>query len=127
MDVIIETEQIIPELRREIVLVIEHKLPGTLRRNDWVAGFWDGTGELRDNAEKIGGQSHKYDCAIQLHIIGVFDSTALVGISFPNEKKDLWNTSARLDIKMFYEQTPDRFLISLLAMLVMGLMNRKFI
>lgn len=111
----------------EIVLVIEHKLPGTLRRSDWMAGFWDGTGELRDNAEIIGGQSRKHVCAIQLHVIGVFDSTALVGMSFPNDEKYLWNISARLGVKMFYEQKPDRFLISLLAMLEMGLIDRNFI
>ena len=127
MEVIVECEQTLPSVRKEVVLLLEHKIPGTLRRNDWVSGLYNGAGELKCNGIIIIGQSRKYVCAASLNIIGVFDSTALVGMCLRNQDRAFWNTNRQLPLKLFYEDRPRKFLLCLLAMIVMGLRDRNFI
>src|ERR1700689_5100296 len=63
-------------------LPLEHKRLGMLRRDDWIYGIMTGTYRLRHNAILIGQQSRKYVCACDCNILGVYDSTALIGMCF---------------------------------------------
>lgn len=106
---------------RSTFLPLEHKRPGMLRRDDWTYGITTGTYRLRHNAIPIAQQSRKYVCACDRNILGVYDSTALVGICFRWEDFADWNTAKRIMMKVFYQDNPAEFLDTLLAMAEMGL------
>jgi hypothetical protein len=124
VDVIVEVERLLPFPEKEIVLLLEHKAPGTLRRSDWIDGLYTGTRHLVFNAEIIAQQSRKYMCAAIFHMIGIIDCNGLVGMCVRNEDQDLWASDETLEVKLFFEHRPDRFLLSLLAMTLIGLRGR---
>ena len=107
MDVLMEAET--TTKAGEIVLVLEHKKPATLRRSDWTSGFYDGTHRLKDNAIILSKQDRKYVCATFLHAIETFDSQGLVSIFLKNEDRHLWATNQRIEAKIIYEDRPSRW------------------
>ena len=121
------TEGFFPLSERAIVLLLEHKQPGMLRRRVWTAGSYDGSFKLNFNAKIIAEQSRKYVCAAMFRVIGVIDSKALVGVCLRNEDKHLWRTRETLPVKLFFEDRPEKFLPCLFAMILAGLKDRKFI
>lgn len=112
---------------RSTFLPLEHKRPGMLRRDDWTYGIATGTSHLRGNALPIAHQSRKYVSACNCNILGVYDSTALVGICFRWEDFADWNTMKTIMTKVFYEDKPAKFLDTLLAMAEMGLQTCELI
>jgi hypothetical protein len=111
----------------EIILLVEHEKPGTLRRTDWTGNYSSGGWLLVHNAETISQQSRKYMAAAEWNIIGVYDSCALAGMMLDWKDFASWGTRKVLEVKTFYEDRPEQFLMSLLAMVVTGLTFRKLI
>jgi len=106
VDVIVEAERFFSRSERVIMLLLGHKQLEMLRRSDWTAGLYDGSFQLHFNAKIIAEQSRKYVCAAMFHVIGVFDSTALVGMCLRNAHKDLRKTSRTLPVKSFLRRSP---------------------
>ena len=108
------------------VLLLEHKTPGTLSRRDWTAGMSTDK-NLRRNAIPIAKQTRKYMCASMLNVIGAYDSCAVVGMCLRYEDEDDWPTTKRLPMKVFYEDKHEKFLVTFLALVEMGLMSEGLI
>lgn len=62
-----------------IVLILEHKKPGTLDYEDWFGGIYNGQNMLVKNARHISKQSRKYLAALH-NIIRIYDTISLVGM-----------------------------------------------
>jgi|SRR5579859_3470845 len=121
-------DQIITGMREgdhdeETILVIEHKRPGTLRKSDWNTT----THNLAFNAAEIAKQVRKYLHAAIHDVAGIYDSTALVGCKLDFDTYPLWHSDEEIEMKVFYEDDPADFLLSLIAMVTQGLFMRKLI
>jgi hypothetical protein len=107
----------------ETVLVIEHKRPGTPRRSDWNTI----THKLVFNAEEIAKQARKYLHAAIHDVAAMYDSTALVGCKLDLETYPLWHSLERIEMKVFFTDDPDEFLLSLIAMVTHGLGTKRLL
>ena len=110
-----------------IVLLLEHKRPGTLDRSDWTDGIHCGSHILERNAKDISKQSRKYMAAAVHNITGIYDTTALVGCMLNYRNLAKWATREEIEMKVFFEDRIERFLTSILAMITMSLEDRKLI
>jgi len=59
IDVVVERERFFPTNERVVIMLLEHKQPGTLRRSDWIQGYYDGSYRLNFNAKIIAEQNRK--------------------------------------------------------------------
>ena len=102
----------------QIVLLIEHKIPGTLRKSDW-------ENNTLFNAEEIVRQVRKYLYACYHDTAGIYDSTALVGCRLDFQTYPLWHSLERIEMKIFFEDRSEKFLYAIIAMVTQGLLMRR--
>jgi len=107
----------------QIILVLEHKRPGTLRKSDWV----NPTHTLLFNAEEIAKQARKYLYVAVHNIAGIYDSTAVVGCKLDYRDMRLWHSKREIEMKVFFEDKVNNFLLVLIAMVTYSLSERKLI
>ena len=75
-----------------IILVLEHKRPGTLPKSDWV----NPTHALLFNAEEIAKEARKYLYVAVHNIAGIYNSTAVVGCKLDYRDMRLWHSREKL-------------------------------
>lgn len=102
----------------EIVLLIEHKTPGTLRKSDW-------ENDTLFNAEEIVRQIRKYLYTCYHDTASIDDSTALVGCRLDLQTYPSGHSLEQIEIKIFFEDRPEKFLDAIIAMITHGLLMRK--
>lgn len=110
-----------------IVLIIEHKTPGTLDALDWLGGMSYGSNILVGNARIISAQARKYLAAALHNIIGIYDSISLVGLMLSYDDLPMWATRHALLGKVFFEKKYKNFLYALLAMITMALLDKRLV
>ena len=74
-----------------MILLLEHKTPGTLEKDDWTGGLPTDK-RLRGKAIPTAKQSRKYVSASGLRLNGIYDSCTIVGLCMRAEDEDHWNT-----------------------------------
>ena len=79
-------------------------------RQVYTTVLFDGTSTLKSSPSRV---VNKYICAVMFHVVGVFDSTTLLGICLRSELEGLWKTSWTLPAKLFFE-----FFLDLFAMIL---------
>ena len=110
----------------QVILVVEHKAPGTLVKSDWEMGFSTNKA-LRGNALRISKQCRKYLTGAKINMICVYDSCALVGLSVRLEDRDLWTSTVDISARVFFEDDSSKFLLTLLALAEMGIQLRGWL
>ena len=103
-----------------VVLVVEHKTPGTLVKKEWVMGLATDH-MLRGNAKDISKQCRKYLKGANLNMICIYDSCALVGLLVSWDDEPLWASDMDIPAHIFFEHESSKFLSTLLALSELGI------
>ena len=108
-----------------IVLIVEHKAPGTLESDDWTKGMRDGNGELAGNAVILVSQGRKYLYASNFNMTAFYDERALVGLRMRWEDFRYWASGKDLEGDVFFEENSTKILLSLIAMAEAGIFLQR--
>lgn len=126
----VRLDQVIAAVKDEtdyIVLIVEHKAPGTLDSDEWTKGMKDGDGELTGNAVILVLQGRKYLFASNFNMIAFYDGRALVGLRMRWEDLNYWASGKELEGDVFFEENPRKILLSLIAMAEAGIFMQRLI
>ena len=102
------------------MLLFEHKTPGTLRKSDW-------ENNTLFNAEEI----VRTGSEISLRLLPRHSQyLRLYGLSrgtLDFQTYPLWHSLERIEMKIFFEDRPEKFLYAIIAMVTQGLLMRRLV
>jgi len=108
-------------------LILEYKRSGSLRIEEWTDGLEEGEyGRLLGNGVVIGRQLRKYLLSVSFPMVLTFDGSALAGVR-ANRSRTAWASSKEMKVDVFYEDKAERFMSTLLAVLILGLEHQSLI